>query len=90
MPPGFRAPGTGGPGGLGIPGLEGGGSYLGPGYVGVPAPQRGGPVPGARWDPIRPPGLEVRRPALLHVARRAVCNPDTVSLRYTQPPSAVK
>lgn len=59
VPPGFRAPGS-SPGGLGIPGLEGGGSYLGPTYVGVPAPQRGGPIPGARWDPIRPPGLEVK------------------------------
>jgi len=88
VPPGFRAPGMPGPGSLGIPGLEGGGSYLGPGYVGVPAPQRGGPVPGARWDPIRPPGLEVRRPAPVCASGNAQVNPAL--LRSPPPPSAMR
>ncbi len=88
VPPGFRAPGMPGPGGLGIPGLEGGGSYLGPGYVGVPAPQRGGPVPGTRWDPIRPPGLEVRRSALLRDFRMAQLIPAV--LRISPPLTALR
>lgn len=71
VPPGFRAPGMPGgdgfPGGVpgGIPGM-GGGMHMGPRdpmFLGGPRPgfrPGEGLHPGeARWDPIRPPGMEV-------------------------------
>ena len=66
MPPGFRPPGMGSnaPGGTPlVPGV-GGGMHMGPhdplfaGRMRQPA-RGGGLPPGARWDPIRPPGMEV-------------------------------
>ena len=69
VPPGFRAPGMGGGGfpGMPRPGM-GGGMHMGPDdpmFAGrmqqQQQPRRGMVPPGARWDPIRPPGMEVRR-----------------------------
>ncbi|KAK9804965.1 hypothetical protein WJX73_004976 [Symbiochloris irregularis] len=69
VPPGFRPPGVGPDpyGGIGgapaMPGMGGGGMHMGPGdplFAGrMRQPGRGGAMPpGARWDPIRPPGME--------------------------------
>eukprot|EP00887_Chlorella_sp_A99_P006670 scaffold3.g6670.t1 len=76
-PPGYGPGLGGGLGGLveGPPGLGGGGMHVGPGHPmfgpgrlgdgvgrgGPPAPGEGLP-PGARWDPITPPGLPGFRP----------------------------
>ena len=73
VPPGLRAPGQPGMGPLpGVPGLGGtGGMHMGPndplfgGHPGIrppggmAGPGRGGMPPGARWDPIAPPGMRV-------------------------------
>ena len=74
-PPGMRPPGVpdlpgmGGPlGGGGLPGVSGGGMHVGPNdplFAGRFGGGRGrmggggGLPPGARWDPIGPPGMQV-------------------------------
>ena len=67
-PPGAPdIPGMGGPlGGGGLPGVGGGGMHVGPndplfaGHMGIGRGRMGagGLPPGARWDPIGPPGMQ--------------------------------
>jgi hypothetical protein len=81
VPPGMRPPGApdipGAPGflgGGGSPGVGGGGMHVGPddplfaGRMGVGRGRAGGLVPpGARWDPIGPPGMPARALRILLV-----------------------